>query len=50
MKNVKHILMAHENFLKIFDRPQNIVLCSPLVILNFKLRESEKKISKLAIK
>ena len=36
MKNLKHILMGHEIFLKIFDGPQNISLCSPLVILIFK--------------
>ena len=48
--NFKHILMGHEIFLKIFDGAQNIFLCSPLVILIFKLRESERKISKLAIK
>ena len=46
----KHILMGHEMVLKIFDGPQNIFLCSPLVILIFKLRESEHKMSKLAIK
>ena len=50
MKNFKHILMGHEIFLKIFDRPQNIFLCSPLVILISKLRESEHKMSKMAIK
>ena len=50
MKNLKYILMGHEIFLKIFDRPHNIFLCSPLVILFFKLRESEDEMSKLAIK
>ena len=44
------ILMGHEIFLKIFYGPQNIFLCFLLVILIFKLRESEHKISKLAIK
>ena len=42
--------MGHEIFLKIFDGPQNILLYSPLVILTFKLKESEHKMSKLAIK
>ena len=50
MKNFNHILMGHKIFLKIVDGPQNIFLCSPLVILIFKLKESEQKISKLAIK
>ena len=50
MKNVKHILMGHAIFLKIFDGPQNIFSCSPSVILIFELRESEQKMSKLAIK
>ena len=40
MKNFKHILMGHEIFIKIFDGPRNIFLCSPLVTLIFKLRES----------
>ena len=48
--NFKHILMSHEIFLKISDGPQNIFLCFPLVISIFKLRESEQKMSKLAIK
>ena len=42
--------MDHEIFLEISDEPQNIFLCSPLVILIFKLRESEHKMSKLVIK
>ena len=42
--------MGHEIFFKIFDRPQNIFLCSIFVILFFKLRGLEHKISKLAIK
>ena len=50
MKNVKHLLIGHEIFLKFFDESQNIFLRSPLVILIFKLRGSEKKMSKLAIK
>ena len=39
MKYFKPILMCHETFLKIFDAPQNIFLCSPL------LNGSEHKIS-----
>ena len=35
---------------QIFDGPQNIFLCSIFVILFFKLRGLEHKISKLAIK
>ena len=50
MKNFKHILTGHEIFLKVLDGPRNIFLCSPLVILIFKLREFEHKMSKLAIK
>ena len=50
LKNFNHILMGHKIFLKIVDGPKNIFLCSPLVMLIFKLRESEQKISKLAIK
>ena len=50
VKYFKHILMGHEIFFKIFDGPKNIFLCSLLVILFFKLRELEHKISKLAIK
>ena len=42
MKHFKHVL--------IFDGPQNIFLCSSLVILIFKLREFDHKMSKLAIK
>ena len=44
--------MGHELFLKIFDGPQNqnIFLFSPLVILIFKLKWSEHKMSQLAIK
>ena len=42
--------MSREIFFKIFDGLQNIFLCSIFVILFFKLRELEHKISKLAIK
>ena len=34
MKCFKYILMDHEMFLKVFDGPQNIFLCS-FLILNF---------------
>ena len=50
MKNFKSILMGREIFLKIFYGSKNIFLCSPLVMLIFKLRESERKMSKLAFK
>ena len=50
MKYFRYILMGHEIIFRIFDGPQNIFLCSIFVILFFKLRESEHKISKLAIK
>ena len=50
MNYVRHILMGHEIFLKIFDGPQNIFSCSIFVILFFKLRGLEHKVSKLAIK
>ena len=46
----RHILMGHETFFKTFDVLQNIFLCSIFVILFFKLRGSEHKISKLVIK
>ena len=42
--------MGHEIFSKIFDGAQNIFLCSIFVILFFKLRGLERKISKLATK
>ena len=32
MKCFRHILMDHKIFLKIFDRPQNIFLCSFLIL------------------
>ena len=50
MKYFRHILMVHEIFLKIFDTPQNIFLCSIFVILFFKFKGLEHKISKLAMK
>ena len=50
MKGFKHVLIGHEIFLKILDRPRNIFLCSIFVILFFKLRELEHEISKLSIK
>ena len=37
--------MGHEIFLKIFDGPQNIFLCPIFVILFFKLRGLQHKIS-----
>ena len=46
----RHILMGHEIFFKVFDGPQNILLCSIFVFLSFKLMELEHKTSKLAIK
>ena len=42
--------MGHEILVKMFDVAQNIFLCSIFVILFFKLRGLEHKISKLAIK
>ena len=42
--------MGHEIIFKTFDGQQNIFLCSIFVILFFKLRGLEYKISKLAIK
>ena len=50
IKYCRHILRDHETFFKLFDWPQNISLCSIFVILFFKLRGFEHKISKLAIK
>ena len=49
MKYFRYIFMCHEIFFKIFDGPQNIILCSIFIILFSKLRELEHKISKLAI-
>ena len=42
--------VGHEIFFQIFDGPQNIFLCSIFVILFFKLKGLEHKISKLVIK
>ena len=50
MKNFKHLLMGNETFFKIFDVPQNILLCSIFVTLFFTLGWLEHKLSKLAIK
>ena len=50
MKYFRYTLMGHEMFFKIFDGQQNIFLCSIFVILFFKLRGLEHKISKSAIK
>ena len=50
MKYFRHIMMGHEILFKIFDGPQSIFLSSIFVLLFFKLRELEHKISKLAIK
>ena len=47
MKCFRHIFMGHEIFFKIFDGPQNILLCPVFAILFFKLRGLEHKISKL---
>ena len=41
---------GHEIFFKIFDGPRNIFLCSIFIILFFKLKGFQRKISKLAIK
>ena len=50
MKYFRHILMGHEIFSKIFDGLRNIFLESIFIILSFKLKGLEHKISKLAIK
>ena len=50
MKYFRHILMGHGKFFKIFEGPQNIFLFFIFVILFFRLRGLEHKISKLAIK
>ena len=50
MKYFRHILMGLEIFFKIFNGLQNIFLCSIFVILFFKLKGLQHKISKLAIK
>ena len=53
MKYFRHILMGHEIFLKIFDGPKNLFLCS-FLILTLNLFENlsgfEQKLPKLAIK
>ena len=46
----RHMLMSHEIFFKIFDGQRNIFLCSIFLILFFKLKRLQHKISKLAIK
>ena len=50
MKYVRHVWIGHEIYFKIFDRPQNILLCSIFVISFFQLRGLERKIPKLSIK
>ena len=50
MKYFRYTSMGHEIIFKTFDGQQNIFLCSIFVILFFKLRGLEHKISKLAIK
>ena len=42
-KYFRHILMGREMFFKIFDGPQNIFLCSVLIIAIFKLRRLDHK-------
>ena len=39
MKYLRHILMGHEIFFKIFDGRQIIILCYIFIILFFKLRK-----------
>ena len=50
MKYFRQILIGHEKFFNIFDRPQNIFLCSIFVVLFFKLSGLEHKILKQVIK
>ena len=50
MKYFRHILMGHEIFFKIFDGSRNIFLRSIFIILFFKLKGLQHKISKLVIK
>ena len=38
MKYFRHILIGHEIFIKIFDGPQNIFLCSVFKILFFEFQ------------
>ena len=40
IKYFRPILMGHEVFFKIFDKPQDIFLCSISVSLFFKLRKA----------
>ena len=49
IKYFRHILMDHEIFFKISDGPQDVLLCPIFLLLFFKLRELECKISKLVI-
>ena len=46
MKYFRHILMGPEIFFKIFDGPQNVFLCSILIILFFNLKGLKQKIPK----
>ena len=48
-KHFRHILMDHEIFFKIFDGPQDVLLCYIFLLLLFKLRELQCKISKIVI-
>ena len=50
MNNFRHLLMGHEIFFKVFTGPQNIFSCSIFVILFFKSRGLQHKISTLVIK
>ena len=50
MKYFRRILIGHEIFFKIFDGPQNFFSSFIFLILFFKLRGLENKVSKLAIK
>ena len=50
IKYFRYTLIGHEIFFKIFGGPQNVFLCSIFVILFFKLRGLEHKISKPALK
>ena len=50
MKYFRHMLMSHVIFFNIFDGTQNILLCSIFVILFFRLRRLEHKISNLVAK
>ena len=50
MKHLRHILIGHEIFFKIFDGPQNIFLCSIFIISFFNSKRLKHKICKLTIK